>query len=734
MDIESSQIIRNEIFKSIHLIADAKLRATDYSSYLISAISYIDASDPYHYKVKYQGNDIDVYSIGGQIYKLNDSVIVLYSNLDFSKKKIILSSSTNTGSSSFKLSFVDGSTSSPSINNIDNKTTGIYFPAGDNIGFVEGGNEIIRINSDGKILIGNTIGFTTRATATDFLPILNIQGTSAANSSILLSRFSNDANSSFLTFAKSRGTSVGVTTIVQASDILGAISFGGADGGAGIIEGAQIRATVDNFAGAAPALNGMPTRLSFFVTAASSSTPTERLRITQDGSFIINPGSLTQLGGSPAGNTLPRFAVIDSTTNLSYNINPNTTGFFARGGTNQISIVGGNANTSSIFFGNTTSESSGIIRYYNPTNTTATHAMDFFTNATARVRIDSSGNLLVGGASYTTPPGSLGNAFTYSRQGFTALNDTTILPYFQTYNSNAGTDLKTWRHGGDSSGNYEFQTVNDAYTAAVNRLQINSSGVMMLSNQTTAYTTSTNVTPLLQILSSTSTHQYFQKTGADANPAAIYFTKTRTTGGGAYTTALNADDQIAAILAEGSNGTALQRAASIRMYASAAFTSGGSPGYITLQTTPTGSTTETERMRVYASGDIAITATTTSSAANMFIDTTSSATQTAIIRRSTSSRRYKTNIRDYDKGIEVLQKMRPVYFNGIGDGDKQFAGFIAEEVHDIELVEFVQYNENNEPESLAYQNMVALLTKAIQEQQQEIESLKLQINDILNKL
>jgi hypothetical protein len=44
------------------------------------------------------------------------------------------------------------------------------------------------------------------------------------------------------------------------------------------------------------------------------------------------------------------------------------------------------------------------------------------------------------------------------------------------YNSNAGTNLKTWRIGGDSGGSLTIETVNDAYSAASQRLVIGSSG------------------------------------------------------------------------------------------------------------------------------------------------------------------------------------------------------------------------------------------------------------------
>ena len=71
--------------------------------------------------------------------------------------------------------------------------------------------------------------------------------------------------------------------------------------------------------------------------------------------------------------------------------------------------------------------------------------------------------------------------------------------------------------------------------------------------------------------------------------------------------------------------------------------------------------------------------------------------------------------------------MNPIYYKSISDfdGNKQFAGFIAEEIHELGLNEFVQYNdENNEPEGLNYGNITAILVKAIQELKAEIDILK----------
>jgi hypothetical protein len=113
---------------------------------------------------------------------------------------------------------------------------------------------------------------------------------------------------------------------------------------------------------------------------------------------------------------------------------------------------------------------------------------------------------------------------------------------------------------------------------------------------------------------------------------------------------------------------------------------------------------------------------TGSSSANLFMASNGQ------IQKSTSSSRYKKNIKDYDKGIESVKQLRPVSFQSIAnDEDKTYAGFIAEEVHDSGLIEFVDYNKEGQPEALHYANMTAILTKALQETLTKIESLEARV-------
>jgi hypothetical protein len=106
--------------------------------------------------------------------------------------------------------------------------------------------------------------------------------------------------------------------------------------------------------------------------------------------------------------------------------------------------------------------------------------------------------------------------------------------------------------------------------------------------------------------------------------------------------------------------------------------------------------------------------------ANCFINTDGT------LVRATSSRRYKKDIVDARFGLSDVLNLRPVNYKGINsevDEDTVYGGLIAEEVHDAGLTEFVEYNKENQPDSLRYQHMVSLCIKAIQEQQDLIESL-----------
>ena len=134
--------------------------------------------------------------------------------------------------------------------------------------------ERARIDSSGRLLVGTS----TAETAT-IGGLLQVQGTGSSAAG-MIKRNSANASGPYIYLAKSRGATVGSTTIVQSGDSLGEVRFAGADGSTEVgALGALIKAEVDGTPGA----NDMPGRLVFSVTADGASSPTERMRINSSG-------------------------------------------------------------------------------------------------------------------------------------------------------------------------------------------------------------------------------------------------------------------------------------------------------------------------------------------------------------------------------------------------------------------------------------------------------------------
>jgi Chaperone of endosialidase len=136
-------------------------------------------------------------------------------------------------------------------------------------------SEFARIDSSGRLLVGTTaprVGVS-----------LEVEGVTAQTSGAAITRNTADGGGPSISLCKSRSSSRGSNTIVQLGDGLGDIVFYGADG-ASFRSGAQISAIVD----ATPGANDMPGRLVFSTTADGASSPTERMRITNQGAVCIN--------------------------------------------------------------------------------------------------------------------------------------------------------------------------------------------------------------------------------------------------------------------------------------------------------------------------------------------------------------------------------------------------------------------------------------------------------------
>jgi hypothetical protein len=153
--------------------------------------------------------------------------------------------------------------------------------------------ERARIDSSGRLLVGTS---TARFSAN------TLEGTAFEGSSFVFARNSNNAESSYLQFLKSRGTSVGSNALVSTNDKVASMQFFGADGVKPVLC-AEISAFVDG----TPGTDDMPGRLVFSTTADGASSPTERMRISADGSVRIRTSD-----GAPAVNNVVGLAINDS--------------------------------------------------------------------------------------------------------------------------------------------------------------------------------------------------------------------------------------------------------------------------------------------------------------------------------------------------------------------------------------------------------------------------------------
>jgi len=149
--------------------------------------------------------------------------------------------------------------------------------------FYAGNSERGRFDSSGRFLVGTSSAATTDNDANS--PYFQLEGTAGDPSRLLVrGNMGTTANNGPVIYiSRSRGTTANSKTSVAQEDLLGSIIFEGTDGTADR-RAASIAAWVD----AAPGTNDMPGRLVFSTTADGASSPTERMRITQEGYIRFN--------------------------------------------------------------------------------------------------------------------------------------------------------------------------------------------------------------------------------------------------------------------------------------------------------------------------------------------------------------------------------------------------------------------------------------------------------------
>jgi hypothetical protein len=137
----------------------------------------------------------------------------------------------------------------------------LYSPASGALAIATNASERVRIDSSGRLLVGTSTALGTNNSVT-------IKGTASSNPSIFFGRNENASG-------------------ITAGEGLGFLEFGSGDGGIG----AQIEAEAD---GTWSSVSDCPSRLVFSTTADGASSPTERMRIANNGAIsTVVPGGST---------------------------------------------------------------------------------------------------------------------------------------------------------------------------------------------------------------------------------------------------------------------------------------------------------------------------------------------------------------------------------------------------------------------------------------------------------
>jgi hypothetical protein len=158
---------------------------------------------------------------------------------------------------------------------------------------------------------------------------------------------------------------------------------------------------------------------------------------------------------------------------------------------------------------------------------------------------------------------------------------------------------------------------------------------------------------------------------------------------------------------------------------------------------PTLNATRTEAMRILNNGETLIGYTTSQGAYKLQVNSQIFATNATI---ATSDIRFKENIQPLDKGLEIINKLKPVKFNFITTTENNFSefdeiGFIAQDVEGAlstelfakAVVKKLDEDKDDSALGLMTEKFIPILVKAIQEQNALIKALEQRIINLENK-
>jgi hypothetical protein len=151
------------------------------------------------------------------------------------------------------------------------------------------------MNSNQRIVIGHES--VSNHFDNNHTPTVILHGLNGNASTFAAACYGTNASSfPLLVLARSRGTTLGSMTVVASGDLLGKISFQGADGGTNFEEAATITCVVDAAAGT----DDMPGAILINTTADGAHAPTARWRFNSSGHIIPEAADTYDIGSAAA--------------------------------------------------------------------------------------------------------------------------------------------------------------------------------------------------------------------------------------------------------------------------------------------------------------------------------------------------------------------------------------------------------------------------------------------------
>jgi hypothetical protein len=458
----------------------------------------------------------------------------------------------------------------------NDENTRLDIPTTNTVAFYTSNTERARIDSTGRLLIGTSTSITTNIAGLSYGSCRDqLAGTDGNTSTKLIAQFSNASSvSPSIAFARSLGTTLGTQGVLTGGIPLGRITAAGSDGTT-FVEGGRI----DFVSDASFGTNSAPTRLVFSATPSGSASPVEYLRIRSDGNIGF--------GGNGSA----------------------AVGFY-----NQKDITG--ATTAYANYVNVDALSGVTSTAYGYACVLGTQAASF-----------TLANLVHYNASQTT----IGSGSTVTNQyGFNAASTLSGATNNYGFYSNLASATGRWNFYANGTADSYFASNNFIFAnAGTERARVDGSGRLLIGTSTSI------ATPLSS--STIGNSQYQQRATGQAEASAFWsaYSTTATVAPnlllGRSRGSLDAQglvangDSLGRVVFLGSDGRAVGtdagfiRAAVVEGQADGTTASGSVPGRLIFSTTPSGSATPVERLRIDSAGNIAIGSVGTSPSYSLFI-------------------------------------------------------------------------------------------------------------------